>query len=108
MLSEEKEDVVMIPDVDAVFLLVAGGAEGGTRPGSFREEGVITQRASQSVVDPVVLVPQPEDLLLSVLDLIHTDSGCLFKVLTALLTAEERPDVPSHHLQHRSRLTLQT
>lgn len=43
VLSEEEEDIVVIPDVDAIFLLVAGGAEGGARPRSFREEGVITQ-----------------------------------------------------------------
>lgn len=43
-MSEEEEDIVVIPDVDAIFLLVAGGAEGGARPRCFREEGVITQR----------------------------------------------------------------
>lgn len=45
MSSEEEEDVAMVPDVDAIFLLVAGGAEGGAGPRSFREEGVVTQRA---------------------------------------------------------------
>lgn len=45
VLSEEEEDIVVVPDVDTIFLLVAGGAEGGARPRSFREEGVITQRA---------------------------------------------------------------
>ena len=45
MLSQKEEDVVLIPDVDAIFFLVAGGTEGGARPRSFREEGVITQRA---------------------------------------------------------------
>lgn len=62
----------------------------------------------QSVVDHVVLVPQPQYLLLSVLDSVHADSCCLFKVLTALLAAEECPDVPTHHLQHWGRLALQT
>lgn len=42
---EEEEDVVLVPDVDAVFLLVAGGAEGGARPRRFGEEGVVTQGA---------------------------------------------------------------
>lgn len=45
VMSEKAEDVVLVPDVDAVFLLVAGGAEGGAWPRSFREEGVVTQRA---------------------------------------------------------------
>lgn len=45
MLSEEEEDVAMVPDVDAIFLLMAGGAEGGAGPRSFREEGVVAQGA---------------------------------------------------------------
>lgn len=45
VVSEEEEDVVVVPHVDPVFLLVAGGAEGGARPRSFREEGVIAERA---------------------------------------------------------------
>lgn len=65
-------------------------------------------RTSQSVIDPVVLVPQPQDLLLSVLDSVHADGRRLFKVSPALLAAEERPDVPTHHLQHWRRLALQT
>ena len=43
--SKEAEDVVLVPDMDAVFLLVTGSAEGGARPRSFREKGVVTQRA---------------------------------------------------------------
>lgn len=45
MPSEEEEDVVLIPDVDAVLLLVARGAEGGAWPRSFWEEGVVAQGA---------------------------------------------------------------
>lgn len=62
---------------------------------------------SQSGVDPVVLPPQPQDLLLSGLDLVHAGSGCLFEVSATLLAAEERPDVPPHHLEHRRHLGLQ-
>lgn len=45
MMSEEAQNVLLVPHVDAVFLLVAGGAEGGAGPRSFGEEGVVTQRA---------------------------------------------------------------
>lgn len=45
MLSEEEEDVSVVPDVDAVLLLVAGGAEGGAGPRSFGEEGVVAEGA---------------------------------------------------------------
>lgn len=45
MLSKEEEDVIVIPHMDTIFLLVAGGAEEGAGPRSFREEGVITQGA---------------------------------------------------------------
>lgn len=44
VVTEEDEHVVLVPDVDTIFLLVTGGAEGGARPWSFREEGVITER----------------------------------------------------------------
>lgn len=63
---------------------------------------------SQSGVDPVVLVPQPEDLVLSGPDSSHAGGGRLFEMAAALFAAEERPDVPPHHLQHRRRLALQT
>lgn len=43
MVSKELEDVVLVPDVNAVFLLVAGRTEGGARPLGFREERVIAQ-----------------------------------------------------------------
>lgn len=43
VMPEETKDVVLVPDVDAVCLLVAGGAEGGAWPRRFREEGVVTQ-----------------------------------------------------------------
>lgn len=108
VMSEEAKDIVLVPDMDAVFLLVAGGAEGGAGPWSFRKEGVITQGACQPVVDHVVLVPQPQHLLLPTLDSVHTGGRCLLKVSATLLTAEEGPDVATHHLQHRSRLGLQT
>lgn len=45
VMSEEMKNVVLVPNVNAVFLLVAGGAEGGAWPRSFEEEGVIAQRA---------------------------------------------------------------
>lgn len=45
MPSEEEEDIVLVPDVDAVLLLVARGAEGGAWPRSFGEEGVVAQGA---------------------------------------------------------------
>lgn len=44
-MSKEEEDIVVIPYVDTIFLLMAGWAEGGAGPRSFREEGVITQGA---------------------------------------------------------------
>lgn len=44
-MSEEAENIFLVPHMDAIFLLVAGGAEGGAWPRSFREEGVVTQRA---------------------------------------------------------------
>lgn len=43
VVSKELEDVVLVPDVNAVFLLVAGRTEGGARPLGFREERVIAQ-----------------------------------------------------------------
>ena len=42
---EEMQDVGVVPHMDAVLLLVAGGAEGGAWPRSFGEEGVIAQGA---------------------------------------------------------------
>lgn len=44
-MAEEEEYAILIPHVDAVLLLVAGGAEGGARPRSLGEEGVIAQGA---------------------------------------------------------------
>ena len=62
----------------------------------------------QPGVDPVVLVPQPHNLLLSALHAVHAGGRRLFKVSTTLLAAEERPNIATHHLQHRRRLALQT
>ena len=62
----------------------------------------------QSVVDHVVLVPQPQDLLHAARHRVQTDGRRLLKVSAALLAAKERPDVSPHHLQHRRRLALQT
>lgn len=62
----------------------------------------------QSGVDPVVLVPQPQDLLLAARHLVHACRRRLLKVSPAFLTAEEGPDVATHHLKHRSLLALQT
>lgn len=45
MASEEEEHIVLIPDVDAVLLLMARGAEDGAWPRSFGEEGVVAQGA---------------------------------------------------------------
>lgn len=42
--AKEGEDVGMAPDVDAVALLVAGGAEGGAWPRRFGGDRVVTQR----------------------------------------------------------------
>lgn len=44
-MAEEEEHAILVPHVDAVLLLVAGGAEGGARPRSLGEEGVIAQGA---------------------------------------------------------------
>lgn len=44
-MLEETEDAVLVPNMDATPLLVAGGAEGGAWPRSFRKLRVITQRA---------------------------------------------------------------
>lgn len=62
----------------------------------------------QPHVDPVVLLPQPEDLLLSVLYVVHADRCRLLEVPAALPAAKEGSDVAAHHLQHRRRLSLQT
>lgn len=51
MSAEEEEDVVAVPDMDAVLLLVAGGAEGGARPRSLGEEGVVSQRTWEGQED---------------------------------------------------------
>lgn len=44
-MAEEEEHALLIPHVDAVLFLVAGGAEGGARPWSLGEEGVIAEGA---------------------------------------------------------------
>lgn len=41
VLPQEHKHMITIPDVDTVLLLVTRGAEGGARPWSLREEGVI-------------------------------------------------------------------
>lgn len=45
VVSQELEDVVLVPNMDAVVLLMAGGAEGGAWPRGFGEQRVVTQRA---------------------------------------------------------------
>lgn len=61
----------------------------------------------QPVIDLVVLVPQPQDLLLVALHLLHVSRRRLFKMASTFLAAEEGADVATHHLQHRRR-PLQT
>ena len=43
VLSEEGQDLLLVPRVDALLLLVAGGAEGGAGPGRFGEHRVVTE-----------------------------------------------------------------
>lgn len=44
VMAEEGQDVVVVPNMDAMFLLMAGGAEGGAWPRSFGEERIVAQR----------------------------------------------------------------
>ena len=43
VLAEEGQDLLLVPGVDALLLLVTGGAEGGAGPGRLREHRVVAE-----------------------------------------------------------------
>lgn len=48
--SEEGQHLLLVPGVDALHLLVAGGAEGRAGPGGFGERRVITEGTCKNTV----------------------------------------------------------